>query len=96
MANFLHDNEDLQFYLRDGVDWETLIGLTECGYRSPGGLKSSAEALELYRDVAAMVGEFVAEEVAPYAARDRSRGGQVRRRRGHLPGAAGRHLPQDG
>ena len=68
MANFLHDNEDLQFYLRDGVDWETLIALTECGYRSPGGLKNATEALELYRDIAAMVGEFVAQEVAPYGA----------------------------
>jgi alkylation response protein AidB-like acyl-CoA dehydrogenase len=68
MANFLDDNEDLQFYLRDGVDWETLIALTECGYRAPGGLKTSSEARELYRDVASMIGEFVAQEVAPHAA----------------------------
>jgi alkylation response protein AidB-like acyl-CoA dehydrogenase len=68
MANFLHDNQDLQFYLRDGVDWETLTTLTECGFRTPGGIKDAKEGLELYRDIAAMVGEFVAEEVAPYAA----------------------------
>jgi alkylation response protein AidB-like acyl-CoA dehydrogenase len=68
MANFLDDNEDLQFYLRDGVDWDTLTTLTECGFRVPGGLKNAAEGRELYRDIAKMVGEFVAEEVAPHGA----------------------------
>jgi 3-(methylthio)propanoyl-CoA dehydrogenase len=68
MANFLHDNEDLQFYLRDGVDWETLISLTERGYQAAGGFKNAAEAREFYREIAGMVGEFVAEEVAPYGA----------------------------
>ncbi len=68
MANFLDDNEDLQFYLRDGVDWETLSELTECGFTAPGGIKNAAEAKELYREIASMVGEFVANEVAPHAA----------------------------
>ncbi|HEY0715563.1 MAG TPA: acyl-CoA dehydrogenase family protein, partial [Polyangia bacterium] len=68
MANFLHDNEDLQFYLRDGIDWDTLASLTERGFKAEGGFKDAAEAREFYREIAGMVGEFVAEEVAPYGA----------------------------
>ncbi|HEY0710856.1 MAG TPA: acyl-CoA dehydrogenase family protein [Polyangia bacterium] len=72
MANFLHDNEDLQFYLREGIDWDTLASLTERGFGAQGdasgGFKDAAEAREVYREIAGMVGEFVAEEVAPYGA----------------------------
>ena len=68
MANFLSDNEDLQFYLREGIDWEALAALTERGYKAPGGFKNGAEAREYYREIAGMVGEFVAEEVAPFGA----------------------------
>jgi alkylation response protein AidB-like acyl-CoA dehydrogenase len=68
MASFLDDNEDLQYYLREGVDWETLASLTELGYRSPDGFANGEEALSFYRETAAMVGELVANEVAPHAA----------------------------
>jgi alkylation response protein AidB-like acyl-CoA dehydrogenase len=68
MANFLTDNEDLQFYLGEGLDWETLVALTECGYKLPDGWKSSTEALAFYRDTANMVGELVADDIAPHAA----------------------------
>jgi alkylation response protein AidB-like acyl-CoA dehydrogenase len=68
MANFLTDNEDLQYYLHEGIDWEPLVSLTELGYRLPDGWKSSGEALAFYRDTASMVGELVADEIAPHAA----------------------------
>ena len=95
MANFLTDNEDLQYYLQEGIDWEPLVALTELrlhGRRTAG--KSSAEALAFYRDTAAMVGELVADEIAPHGAADRPRGRALRRTarpasrprlRGHLP-----------
>lgn len=69
MANFLHDNDDLLYYLdRGGLDWAPLVEATEFGYRTPDGFKDPAEALRFYREVGEMVGELAAEEVAPRAA----------------------------
>ena len=68
MANFYKDNEDLQFYVDHGIDWTPLVELTERGFHSEDGWKSVDEALQFYRDVLEMVGEFTAEEVAPIAA----------------------------
>jgi alkylation response protein AidB-like acyl-CoA dehydrogenase len=70
MANFLHDNEDLQYYLQEGIDWETVASVCEIGFRGQeqGAWKNSAEALGFYRDVASLVGELAADEVAPAAA----------------------------
>ncbi len=66
MANFFKDNDDLRYYFEKGIDWEPVVAISEYDYRGPDGPKSSDEALELYRDVAEMVGEFVAEEIAPH------------------------------
>ena len=66
MANFFKDNDDLRYYFEKGIDWEPVVAISEYDYRSPDGPKSADEAIELYRDVAEMVGEFVAEEIAPY------------------------------
>src|SRR6266545_7379109 len=68
MANFLEDNADLQYYLGKGLDWDTLAGLTEAGYRQPEGFRDVAEALAFYKEVTSTVGAFAAGEVAPYAA----------------------------
>jgi 3-(methylthio)propanoyl-CoA dehydrogenase len=68
MANFYKDNPDLQYYLEKGIDWEPLVDLGERGFRIEGGFASAAEAVEFYREIAEMVGEFVAEEIAPHAA----------------------------
>lgn len=67
MANFFTDNEDLQFYVNKGIDWEPLVAITEYDYQAPDGFKSAAEAVESYRDILDMVGTFVAEEIAPHA-----------------------------
>ena len=68
MANFFKDNEDLQYYLDKGLDWERIVAITEYDFRAADGHKDTAEALEFYRDIAGMVGEFVAEEIAPHLA----------------------------
>ena len=68
MANYFTDNDDLRYYFEEGIDWESLVRITEYDYRSGDGFKSASEAVEFYRDVADMVGKFVAEEVAPHAA----------------------------
>ncbi|MCA9689998.1 MAG: acyl-CoA dehydrogenase family protein [Myxococcales bacterium] len=68
MANYFTDNDDLQYYFERGIDWEPIVRLTEYDYRTQDGYKSASEALEFYRDATALVGRFVAEEVAPHAA----------------------------
>jgi 3-(methylthio)propanoyl-CoA dehydrogenase len=68
MANFFEDNEDLQYYLGDGVDWGALSGLAERGYIQTDGWKNAEEARGYYREIATMVGELAAGEVAPHAA----------------------------
>jgi len=68
MANFFKDNEDLQFYFDKGIDWEPLVKITEYDYAAAGGHDNADEAVEFYRDIAQMVGEFVAEEIAPHGA----------------------------
>ena len=68
MANFFDDNPDLRFYLDAGVDWDTLAWVTEFGFRHPEGFRDAAQAKSFYREVAATVGAFAAEEVAPFSA----------------------------
>ncbi|MCZ6713246.1 MAG: acyl-CoA dehydrogenase family protein [Deltaproteobacteria bacterium] len=63
MANFFGDNDDLQFYFDGGIDWEPIA---TCLRGSSG--RDAAESIRVFREVATMVGEFVAVEVAPKAA----------------------------
>lgn len=83
MASFLTDNDDLRFYLERGLDWDALVEVTEYGYRTPDGYKDPAEARKAYAEIATMMGELVAKELGPRAARiDREdntlEGGEVR------------------
>lgn len=68
MASFFHDNADLQFYFDKGVDWDTLVRLTEADLKAPGSPATVKDAVDFYREIAQMVGEFAAEKIAPYAA----------------------------
>ena len=68
MASFFSDNEDLRFYFDKGVDWDTLVRLTEGDLKAPGAHASVKDAVEFYREIATMVGEFAADEIAPHAA----------------------------
>jgi alkylation response protein AidB-like acyl-CoA dehydrogenase len=85
MASFLSDNADLQYYLRGGVDWDTLAELTELGYRSPEGFGNAAEARVFYGEIAQSVGEFVASHVAPHAAAIDREGLELRGGEVHFP-----------
>ncbi len=67
MANFYTDNDDLRFYFEKGIDWEPLVELLEPGYQDADGPKSCKDAVETYGDILNLVGNFVAEEVAPRA-----------------------------
>jgi len=66
MSNFYRDNDDFQFYVDRGIDWEPLVRLTENEYRSDEGFDDEVEAVEFYRDVFEMVGGFVADEIEPH------------------------------
>jgi hypothetical protein len=67
MANFLEDNEDLKFYLEKYIDWEPLVRLVEYDFKMNDGFDNNNEATEFYTDVLNMVGELVANEIAPRA-----------------------------
>ena len=68
MPSFFTDNEDLLFYFERGIDWEPLVKVSEHGFHSAEGFKSTAEAVQFYREVAEMMGELIATEIAPRAA----------------------------
>jgi alkylation response protein AidB-like acyl-CoA dehydrogenase len=68
MANYFTDNDDLLYYLDRGIDWGPVFEATERGLADEGAPKSASEAAALWRDMAEMVGGFVADEIAPHAA----------------------------
>lgn len=67
MANFYKDNDDLQFYVDKWIDWEPLVRITERNFVDPEGHQSLDEAMEFYREILDLVGQFSADEVAPHA-----------------------------
>lgn len=69
ISNFYKDNEDLQFQVKHGLEWEELVALTEADYTAPDGPRSLEEARSFYEDVLSATGEFVAKEIAPRAAK---------------------------
>jgi alkylation response protein AidB-like acyl-CoA dehydrogenase len=69
MPSFFTDNDDLQFYFAKGIDWASLVWAAEYGGRAPDAYQDVKEAVAFYRDVASLVGELAAEEIAPRAAR---------------------------
>jgi len=64
--NFYRDNEDLQFYLERGIDWEPLVELTEHDFQFDDGFDDTEEAVDYYHEVIEMVGRFVADEIDPH------------------------------
>ncbi len=69
MSSFLTDNEDLLYYLNQGIDWTSLAEVTEYGWRTPDGFKNGKDAKQFYGEVAHMMGELVAEQIGPRAAK---------------------------
>jgi alkylation response protein AidB-like acyl-CoA dehydrogenase len=68
MANFYKDNQDLQFYMERGIDWSSLVEITEYFYRAPDCFPDANEALEFYQEIISLVGSFSAEEISPHSA----------------------------
>ncbi|HEX4456874.1 MAG TPA: acyl-CoA dehydrogenase family protein, partial [Polyangia bacterium] len=69
MANdFYQDNDDLRFYVEKWIDWEPLYRLTEADGKAEGAPKSLAEAVEFYKETLGLIGNFVADEIAPHGA----------------------------
>ena len=68
MGNFLTDNDDLLYYFDKGIDWAPIVEATERGFLDEEAPGSVQEAVDLYRDMAEMVGKFCADEIAPHAA----------------------------
>lgn len=68
MGNFYTDNSDLQFHIEKGIDWKPLVTLMEDHFTMPDGHASLSEAKEFYGEVLHLVGQFVADEIAPRAA----------------------------
>ncbi|MBW2403996.1 MAG: acyl-CoA dehydrogenase family protein, partial [Deltaproteobacteria bacterium] len=68
MANFFKDNDDLRYYFDKGIDWESLVQITEHDFADADGEGFSAteEAVGFYREIVEMVGQFSAEEIKPY------------------------------
>jgi hypothetical protein len=68
MANFFKDNDDLQYYFDKGIDWDPVVRITEHDFADSkgNGFKNTHEAVDFYREIVEMFGEFVAEEIKPY------------------------------
>ena len=68
MANFFKDNDDLQYYFDKGIDWDSLVQITEHDFAGANGegFSSTEEAVEFYRDIIEMFGQFAAEEIKPH------------------------------
>ncbi len=68
MANFFKDNDDLQYYFDKGIDWDSLVRITEHEFADAegDGFRTVEEAVAFYRDIIEMFGEFVATEIKPY------------------------------
>jgi alkylation response protein AidB-like acyl-CoA dehydrogenase len=69
MASFLTDNDDLLYYLNENIDWTTLAEVTEYGWRAQDGFKNGTDAKQFYGEVAHMMGELVADQLGPRAAK---------------------------
>ncbi|MGB8222341.1 MAG: acyl-CoA dehydrogenase family protein [Polyangiales bacterium] len=68
MANFFKDNDDLQYYFDKGIDWDPVVRITEHDFADADGegFRTTKEAVDFYRDIVEMFGQFTAEEIKPY------------------------------
>ncbi len=68
MGNFYLDNDDLRFYVEKGIDWETIVKAVERNFTAADAPESVEEAVDTYKEVLELLGQFAAEEVAPRSA----------------------------
>lgn len=65
-SNYLTDNEDLLWHLKQSVSWDELVRLMERDFTLPDGPGDVEKAKEQYLAILEEVGRFVANEVAPH------------------------------
>ena len=68
MANYFDDNEDLRFYVEKQIEWDPLVRLTEYDFTLEGGFEDVDDAVDFYKSVLDLVGNFAANGVAPQSA----------------------------
>lgn len=66
MANFFADNDDLQYYFEKGLDWDPLVRISEWNFKAADAPETVADALDVYKEFANLIGEFAADEIAPH------------------------------
>jgi hypothetical protein len=65
--NYYKDNDDLRWYVDKGIDWAPIVELTEYLYRSKEGHSNLDEALDFYKEVFELVGNFTAQEIGAHS-----------------------------
>jgi alkylation response protein AidB-like acyl-CoA dehydrogenase len=68
MSDFFADNADLRWYFDHGIDWESLFEHTSMLDGAEPEFTTWEEARDFWRDIVGLVGQFSAEEIAPYQA----------------------------
>ncbi|MDF1562457.1 MAG: acyl-CoA dehydrogenase family protein [Deltaproteobacteria bacterium] len=74
MGNFYLDNDDLRFYVERYIDWKTLVEAVERNFTAADAPANVEEAVETYKEIIGLFGQFVADEVAPVSAKIDSQG----------------------
>jgi alkylation response protein AidB-like acyl-CoA dehydrogenase len=68
VSNYYQDNEDLQYYVEHDIAWDSLVRLVEHELPAADGPKNVEEAVESYRDILNLVGQFTADKITPQVA----------------------------
>jgi hypothetical protein len=68
VSNYYQDNEDLQYYVDHDIAWDSLVRLVEHELPAADGPKNVEEAVESYRDILNLVGQFTADKITPHVA----------------------------
>jgi alkylation response protein AidB-like acyl-CoA dehydrogenase len=65
--NYFTTNADLQFTFNHVVPWEAVVPAVEDGFRDRDAVQSVPEAVDLYREVLGLLGEYAGSEIAACA-----------------------------
>ena len=85
MGNYFTDNDDLRYYFDRGIDWARLVEVTEFGYKAQDAFRSVDEATKFYHEVATIVGDLAANDIAPHAAQIDREGVRYEGGEAHFP-----------
>jgi len=66
MADFFADNADLNWIVDHGVDWKTLYEQTALLEGDAPQHATWEEARDFYKEILSLIGQFAANEIAPY------------------------------